>query len=97
MSGEGADDEGDGFCGVLAVAAQLRRHPLDAGPMEEADGGVAEQGDHGRPLADVDQARILPEGESLRRCSRFSIAQWPRLSASNRAGAAASGVRLVIP
>ena len=59
MSGEVADDEGDGFCGVLAVAAQLRRHPLDAGPMEEADGGVPEQGHHGRPCARTGAAAVV--------------------------------------
>ena len=53
----GGEDERDRGCGVLGVLAEAGGDLVDAGAAQEADGGVAQEGHHGRPLPAVEGAR----------------------------------------
>lgn len=65
VSGEWADDEGDGLFRMLGVPAEPCGDRLNACAMEHPDGGVPPQRHDGRTLADVNQARILAEPDIL--------------------------------
>lgn len=48
---------------MLAMVAQARTDLADARPVQQADGRVAQQGHDGGPLATMDQAGILAQGD----------------------------------
>ncbi len=65
VSGWGGQEHGDGRGGMLAMVAQVGADLADAGRMQQAERGAAQQG-HGRgPLATMDRARILAQGHIL--------------------------------
>ena len=56
-------DQGD--CRVLSVVAQAGTDLVDAGPAQQADGSITEEGHHGRPLSQMDRALVLTERHIL--------------------------------
>ena len=88
--------------GVLGVLAQAGGDLLDACPAEEADGGVAQEGCHRRPLPFVQGALVLPQRDILdalqpvldRRVPACGCAAFEREQALRGPSA---GERLVIP
>lgn len=62
MSGWRATNEGDGLLWMLAVVAQAGSNGPDPGAVEQAEGGIAQQRQHRRPLAQMHQAGVFAQG-----------------------------------
>lgn len=65
MSGAAGRDHGDGLLRVLAVEAEAGGDAPNARQVQEVEGGVAQQGQNGRPLPEVDEAGVLAERDVL--------------------------------
>jgi len=62
VSGWRGEEQGDRLCRVLAVVTQAGGDLADAGPVQQADGSLAQQGHDGRSLPLMDGALIFPQG-----------------------------------
>ena len=60
-----SNDEGDGRVWVLGVLTQARGNLVDTRSPQEAEGGVTEEGHHGRALPGMEGALVLAQGEVL--------------------------------
>ena len=65
MSGWRSEEQGERLGGVLAVVTQAGGDLADAGPMQEADGGLAQEGPDSGPVPLMDEALILAQDHIL--------------------------------